>query len=132
MNEPPFRGSCLCGACRYEVHGPLRNVIACHCTQCRKQTGHFMAATNASVADFRLTGERSLRWYRASPAAERGFCANCGSTLFWRADGADTISITAGTLDGATGLKIEGHIYCADQGDYYRIPDEGYRYEQWH
>ena len=126
-----YRGSCLCGSCSYQVQGPLRNVIACHCSQCRKQTGHFMAATSASLADFRLTGDSSLRWYRASAGAQRGFCATCGSTLFWQADGSTAISIAAGTLDGATGLQIEGHIYCADRGDYYSIPDEGYRYEQW-
>jgi hypothetical protein len=113
------------------VHGSLRNVIACHCTQCRKQTGHFMASTRARNSDLRLLRADSLRWYRASAQAERGFCATCGSTLFWRADGADYTSITAGTLDGATGLKIEGHIFCADQGDYYTIPDEGYRLPQW-
>jgi hypothetical protein len=131
MTDPRFRGSCLCGACRYEVHGPLRNVIACHCTQCRKQTGHYLAATNARLADFRLLRSDSLRWYRASARAQRGFCATCGSTLFWQADGRETISIAAGSLDGPTGLTTEGHIFCADRGDYYTIPDEGYRLEQW-
>jgi hypothetical protein len=131
MTEVRHRGSCLCGGCAYEITGPLRDVIACHCTQCRKQTGHFMAATNARLSDFRLVRAESLRWYRASPQAQRGFCSTCGSTLFWQADGRDEISITAGTLDGATGLKIEGHIYCADKGDYYVIADEGYRLEQW-
>ena len=90
-----------------------------------------MAATNARLSDFRLVRAESLRWYRASPQAQRGFCMTCGSTLFWQADGRSEISITAGTLDGATGLTIEGHIYCADKGDYYVIPDEGYRLEQW-
>jgi hypothetical protein len=131
MTEVQHRGSCLCGACAYEICGALRNVIACHCTQCRKQTGHFMAATNARLSDFRLVRAAPLRWYRASPQAQRGFCSTCGSTLFWQADGRDEISVTAGTLDGATGLKIEGHIYCADKGDYYTIPAEGYRLEQW-
>ena len=131
MSGRVHAGSCPCGACAYEVHGPLRNVIACHCRQCRKQTGHFMAATSASLDDFRLLRSATLRWYRASERAQRGFCAGCGSTLFWQADGAAAISIAAGTLDGPTGLAIEGHIYCADQGDYYQIPDEGYRYEQW-
>ena len=131
MSDGIYRGSCLCGACSYEVRGALRNVIACHCSQCRKQTGHFMAATSASLADFRLLGAATLRWYRASSTAQRGFCATCGSTLFWQADGAGQIAIAAGTLDGVTGLRIEGHIYCADRGDYYSIPDEGYRYEQW-
>ncbi len=131
MTDARFRGSCLCGACAYEVHGPLRNVIACHCTQCRKQTGHYLAATNAQLADFRLLRSDSLRWYRASARAQRGFCSTCGSTLFWQADGREEISIAAGSLDGPTGLTIEGHIYCADRGDYYSIPDEGYRLEQW-
>lgn len=126
------QGSCLCGQVRYEVHGPLRNVIACHCTQCRKQTGHYMAATSASASDFRLTRDGTLRWYRASASARRGFCSGCGSILFWQSDASpDRISITAGTLDGPTGLKTEGHIFCADRGDYYVIPDEGYRRDGW-
>jgi hypothetical protein len=130
MSDQVYRGSCLCGACAYEVQGVLRNIIACHCTQCRKQTGHFLAATSASLVDFRLLRSEPLRWYRASNTAQRGFCSNCGSLLFWQADEAAQISITPGSIDGPTGLAIEGHIYCADKGDYYTIPDEGYRYDQ--
>jgi hypothetical protein len=131
VKTPQHFGSCLCGACAYEVTGALRNIIACHCTQCRKQTGHYLAATSAQLADFRLRGGAPLRWYRASNTAQRGFCSTCGSTLFWQADGRDEISIAAGSLDGLTGLTIEGHIYCADRGDYYTVPNEGYRLEQW-
>jgi hypothetical protein len=91
-----------------------------------------MAATSASMSDFRLTRTGPLRWYRATASARRGFCADCGSILFWQADASpDRISITAGTLDGPTGLKTEGHIFCADRGDYYVIPDEGYRRDGW-
>ncbi|MGB8327415.1 MAG: GFA family protein [Steroidobacteraceae bacterium] len=125
------RGSCLCGDTSYEVRGPLRNVVACHCTQCRKQTGHFMAATSVDLGSLRLVRADQLRWYRSSASAERGFCGRCGSILFWKTDGRDEISITAGSIDGPTGLVIEGHIFCADKGDYYAIPDEGYRFEQW-
>ena len=128
MTRPPYRGSCLCGQCRYEVTGSLRNVIACHCTQCRKQTGHYLAATNAKHRDFRLLSAKPLRWYRASPSATRGFCSNCGSILFWQAEGRKDISITAGTLDGPTGLKTESHIYCADRGDYYQLPRDGKKF----
>ena len=131
MSAQRHRGSCLCGAITYEIHGPLRNVIACHCTQCRKQTGHFMAATSADRNDLKLAGAGHLRWYRSSAQAERGFCSNCGSILFWRAEGRADISITAGTIDGPTGLITEGHIFCAVKGDYYAIPAEGYRRDQW-
>ncbi|MBI2719624.1 MAG: GFA family protein [Rhizobiales bacterium] len=124
-------GSCLCGAVKYEVHGPLRPVIACHCSQCRKQTGTYMSATAAEDGDFRLTEARGLRWYRSSPSAKRGFCGECGSVLFWKGDGLDNTSITAGSLDGRTGLALEGHIYCADAGDYYEIAGGSYRKSQW-
>lgn len=124
-------GSCLCGAVKFEVDGPLRPVIACHCTQCRKQTGSFMHATSARDADLRLTSDRGLKWYRASHAAQRGFCGECGSVLFWKSDGSAETSFTAGSIDGATGLEIEGHIYCDDAGDYYEISGPGYRKGQW-
>ncbi|MFM7784547.1 MAG: GFA family protein, partial [Gammaproteobacteria bacterium] len=39
-------GACLCGVVRYTVQGPLRPVVVCHCTQCRRQTGHYLAATS--------------------------------------------------------------------------------------
>jgi hypothetical protein len=125
------RGSCLCGLVAYEVDGPLRNVIGCHCTQCRKTTGHFLAATAAKLTDFRLVREEGLAWYRSSDTARRAFCRNCGSTLFWQADGRDYIAIAAGSLDGDTGLRLEGHIFCADKGDYYEPLDGEYRRARW-
>jgi hypothetical protein len=116
-------GGCLCGAVRYEVRGPLRPVVACHCTQCRRMTGHFLAATAAREGDFTITREAGLKWYRASKDARRGFCADCGSTLFWHGTGRDYVSIAAGSIDGATGLKLVQHIHTADKGDYYELDD---------
>jgi hypothetical protein len=118
------KGGCLCGAVRYEIRGPLRPVIACHCSQCRRATGHFMAATAAARSDITLHGADSLTWFDSSPQARRGFCARCGSNLFW--DGTDRpyLSICAGSLDTPTGLKLVRHIYAADKGDYYEIGDE--------
>ena len=63
-----------------------------------------------------------VTWFQSSPGARRGFCGTCGSNLFW--DGPGThLSLFAGTLDGATGLKTKGHIFCASKGDYYEIAD---------
>jgi hypothetical protein len=102
----------------------LRGVVYCHCTQCRRQSGHYYAATN--VADDRLTieGEDNIRWYRSSPEARRGFCATCGSALFWKLDGRPTTSIGAGAFDDPSGLVGESHIFAADKGDYYQICDD--------
>jgi len=114
-------GSCLCGAVTYRVSGPLRPVVACHCGQCRKTSGHFVAATSAARDDVQIDGEVS--WFHASETARRGFCGICGSSLFWDGPGAN-LSIHAGTLDGPTGLTLTGHIYCADKGDYYDLNDD--------
>ena len=123
-------GSCLCGAVKYEASN-LRDVIACHCEQCRKQTGNYLSATAALDSDFSITEGRGLKWYRSSTTATRGFCGECGSVLFWKGDGENTISITAGTLDGKSGLKLKGHIFCAFAGDYYEISGGEYKRDAW-
>ncbi|MEL6203869.1 MAG: GFA family protein [Pseudomonadota bacterium] len=113
-------GGCLCGAIRYRVTGPMRPVVACHCSQCRRTSGHHVAATSAPRASVEITGEP--RWYQSSPTARRGFCPVCGSQLFWDGPGVN-LSIFAGTLDDAEGLTLAGHIFCADKGAYYEIAD---------
>jgi hypothetical protein len=126
-----FTGGCLCGSVRYRATGPLRNVLVCHCTQCRRQSGHIAAHTSVPLDRFWLERDTALSWYRASPSAERGFCRVCGSNLFWKPAAEPRISITAGTLDGPTGLSIEEHIFCADRGDYYQIDDGKPQKAQW-
>ncbi|MEL7106842.1 MAG: GFA family protein [Pseudomonadota bacterium] len=116
-----MKGSCLCGSVTYVVTGPLRPVVACHCDQCRKTSGHYVAATSAPREAIEITGQ--VTWYASSPEARRGFCGTCGSSLFWDGPG-QNISIHAGTLDGPTGLEVAGHIFCARKGDYYTLdPD---------
>jgi len=105
------------------VSGPLSEVCACHCTQCRRQTGHFLATTNVAVADLAIEGDDSVRWYRSSDIAERGFCGTCGSVLFWRRPETDRIAIAMGGFETPTGVVIGEHIYVADKGDYYGIDD---------
>ncbi len=122
MNNQSHRGGCLCGAVTYRIAGPLRDVVACHCGQCRKTSGHFVAATAARAEDLTVTEDGALCWYRSSEQAERGFCGVCGSSLFWRRIDGDRVSIMAGGLVGPTGLTITAHIFVQDAGDYYDVP----------
>ena len=114
-------GGCLCGAVRYEVARPLRDVVVCHCEMCRKAHGHIGAYTAAPKDALRMTESRGLKWYASSPIARRGFCGECGGTLFWEGRERDTISIAAGSLDGATGLHTAIQIHTDSAGDYYDI-----------
>ncbi|WP_370400061.1 GFA family protein [Sulfitobacter sp. JB4-11] len=124
-------GSCLCGGVTYTLTGPLRDSVACHCLQCRKTSGHHVSATQVGPDQLTLTKDDTLRWYQSSPQAQRGFCATCGSSLFWRhADDNGATSIMSGTLDGATGITTEKHIFVADKGDYYEIADNLPQHDQ--
>ncbi|MFN7092033.1 MAG: GFA family protein [Allorhizobium sp.] len=115
-------GGCLCGSVIHEVQGRLRPVVACHCHQCRKSSGHYVAATQVLHRDLTIRGD-TLKWFRSSQTAERGFCSVCGSNLFWRRFDSGHISIFAGTIDGATGLRIESQLYPESAGDYYDLPE---------
>ena len=114
-------GSCLCGAVRYEVTGPLRDVIECHCAMCRKTHGHVGAYTAAPKNALTILESRGLRWYASSEKARRGFCSECGGTLFYDPLQKDYTSIAAGTLDPPTGLRTSLQIFVASRGDYYPI-----------
>jgi hypothetical protein len=116
-------GSCLCGRVRFSVTGKLRDVVACHCHQCRKQSGHYYAATQARDADLEIRDNGALKWYHSSDRGKRGFCAECGSALFWKSDEETCTSILAGSFEEPTGLRLTRHIFVADKGDYYEIGD---------
>jgi hypothetical protein len=130
-DETLHTGGCSCGAVLYQIRGPLRSVIACHCSQCRKTSGHHAAMTSAPSANIELTASDCLVWYRSSDTAQRGFCGRCGGNLFWKQVGRDAISVTAGTLDPPTHLAIEEHIFVADKSDYYQINDDAPQKAQW-
>lgn len=123
-NNEIVSGSCLCGGVQFELRGTLRPVVYCHCKQCRRTSGHFVAATACPVDGLELHSKETLSWFRSSDTATRGFCRECGSSLFWQGDGKDTISVMAGALSEPTGLEAQQHIFVADAGDYYDIGDD--------
>jgi len=124
-------GGCLCKGVRYQITGPLRAIIACHCEQCRRSSGHFAAMTSAPRANVAFTASQTLKWFRSSETAERGFCERCGSNLFWHPIGSDSMSITAGTLDVPSGLSIEKHIFVGNKSDYYQLHDGLPKLDRW-
>ncbi|HEV7290823.1 MAG TPA: GFA family protein [Devosia sp.] len=116
-------GSCLCGAVRFGVTGDLPEASACHCTMCRKHTGHFEAGVDVPRSQVTMVQQDTLAWYQSSAKVRRGFCSVCGSSLFFDPVERDWIGIMMGAFDGPTNTKIGLHIFVADKGDYYEIGD---------
>ena len=116
-------GSCLCGAVRFTVDGDLPGPDACHCTQCRKHSGHFFASTDVPRSAVAIEGAEKVSWYQSSEKARRGFCSICGSTLFWDPLFRDWIGIAMGAFDDPTDTHLHVHIFVAEKGDYYEIAD---------
>lgn len=122
-------GGCLCGAVRYEVRGPLRDVVNCYCSMCQKLHGGFGPHSKAAKTDIVLVEDRGLRWYASSERARRGFCCECGSSLFWEPVNQPGTGILAGSLDQPTGLKTIGHIFVGEKADFTEIAGEAPRFE---
>ena len=119
-------GGCLCGGVRYRIDGECRDIIYCHCENCRRTHGHVAAYTALDRSDLTLLSEQTLQWYHdRSPDTWRGFCNRCGASLFWYAgDGRNRISVAAGSLDDSGGLKSIGHVFVDEAARYYEIDDD--------
>lgn len=119
----PIKGRCHCGAIQYQVKGELTGVIHCHCSDCRRWHGHFAAYAVAKLSDFEfITGEDKLRWYASSDKARRGFCPECGSSIFKDNKDGEKIVLAVGALEPPTGLSLLKNIFEESKGDYYELP----------
>ena len=116
-------GSCLCGVVSIEIQGELLPPDACHCSICRKISGHYWVSTDVPREQVTIRGEDQVGWYRSSEKVRRGFCKSCGSPLFWDVDGRTKLGISMGIFDKPTGTHLEKHIFVPDKGDYYEIAD---------
>ncbi|MDR6817141.1 hypothetical protein J2X76_002314 [Neorhizobium sp. 2083] len=117
------KGSCLCGAVTFEIEGELSAPDACHCSKCRKHSGHYFASTDVARDRLTIGGAGNITWFQSSEKVRRGFCATCGSSLFWDPPHRDWIAVAMGAFDGPTGTRLNKHIFVADKGDYYDIGD---------
>ena len=121
-----MRGSCLCGAVRFDVTGPFEEMHHCHCSRCRKAHGAaFSTFAQVGAADFHLlAGAEQLRDYRSSPEVRRSFCGNCGSNLLFRLDPLpDAVWVAVAALDDDPALRPQVHIFVASKAAWHDITD---------
>ena len=129
----PLTGRCLCGDVRFVLRGDVIEAGACHCTQCQRWSGPYWSAVTVRQDELVLeNGQESIAWYPSSEHAERGFCVLCGSSLFWREQRAEAVSVdvSLGALDQPAGIEVGYHIHVASAGDSYAVPDDAPHFER--
>ncbi|MEM7078069.1 MAG: GFA family protein [Pseudomonadota bacterium] len=121
-------GKCLCGAITFVADEVETHVHACHCAMCRGWTGGPMMA--AAVGSVTFSGD-TLKRYESSLWAERGFCSECGSSLFYRLKEPEIYLLATGVFDDAEQFSVTGEIYIDEKpggydfaGDHPRLTGE--------
>ena len=121
MKKLSLKASCLCGGIKLRTQGYHRNVQNCHCIQCMKTHGHYAAYTNVEEQNVKFLKKRTLKWFKSSKRAKRGFCNKCGASLFFKVIGAKNISIAAGMFNRPVKLKTTMNIFVQGKSDYYKL-----------
>ena len=116
--------SWLCGGIQLKTKGPLRHVSNCHCSQCMKTHGNYAAYTTTPEKDIQFIKKRTLKWFKSSKKAKRGFCNKCGGSMFFKSLGSDNISIAAGMFKNPTNLKTTMNIFIEGKLDYYKLDNK--------
>lgn len=121
-------GGCLCGAVRYRVTGDPIGTAYCHCSKCRRFHGHYPAYASLHRNHLDIVKGNTLKWYRSitdeTPDVHRGFCSECGASLFWDPRGQDRIAVSLGSMDDPQDLAPSAHLWTSQKGRYYRITDD--------
>ncbi|HEB58449.1 MAG TPA: GFA family protein [Gammaproteobacteria bacterium] len=123
----PYQGGCLCGAVRFEIRGPIEDIVMCHCSQCRKVQGTAYA-TNGNVAANNfvfLSGEDNLTTYAVSDDQNKYFCRTCGSPIMSRrASHPNQVRIRLGTIESDIEERPGAHIFVGSKANWDEVADD--------
>jgi hypothetical protein len=117
------RGSCLCGAVKLVADAFERNLGACHCNMCRKWGGGPLLAVDCGTK-VHIEGEEHVTAYDSSEWAQRGFCSQCGTHLFYRLKESSQYHVPIGLFDDRGGIVFESQIFIDEKPDYYSFANE--------
>jgi hypothetical protein len=120
-----LKGSCYCGAVKYEIHGKLLMFANCHCPDCRKMTGSTFSSVLATESEgFKVVGEENLVAFQSSPGKKRFFCKTCGCQMFSRAEHRPgMVFVRAGSLDDDPRIKPQAHYWTKFKAPWHEITD---------
>ena len=121
MKKVSLKASCLCGSIQFKTEGYHTDVRNCHCIQCMKTHGHYAAYTSVEEQNIKFIKKKTLKWFRSSKGAKRGFCSKCGASIFFKSLKKKDIHIAAGMFNKPVKLKTIVNIFTKGKLDYYKL-----------
>ena len=118
----PRSGACLCGASTFTATPAAPHMDACHCTTCRKWAGGPVLAVTVTTLD--IPASAPVTWFDSSDHAQRGFCATCGTHLFWRLKDGGFLTVFTGAFDETDDLPLTTEIFTDEQPATYAFAGE--------
>lgn len=117
------QGKCLCGAVKVTAKSVKENLGACHCSMCRKWNGGpFFAVDSGTEVVFE--GKEFIQSYNSSARAERGFCKQCGTHLFYKLKEKKQYIVSVGLLDNITNYNFDHQIFIDEKPAYYSFANK--------
>ena len=120
---PTVHGHCLCSAVKISANPPTRTIGACHCAKCRRWGGGPMLTIDCGT-DVRFEGDEHISTYASSAWAERGFCKQCGTHLFYRLKDRNQYMMPAGVFDDIDGIVFDHQIFIDEKPDHYQFAND--------
>jgi len=121
MENNIYKGACLCGVVRFTISGGIRNIVYCHCSECRKAQGSAFA-TNGIVAAEKFVldcGEEMLSGYQSTPGQTKYFCKNCGSPIVSKhVARPDQVRVRLGTIESEITERPGAHIFVTSKANW--------------
>ena len=122
-NAKVLTGSCLCGAVSISSSSISNHVAACHCSMCRKWGGGPLLGVECE-GELSFSGAENIGVYQSSEWAERGFCKNCGSHLFYRLKENNHYYLPVGIFDNSEGLVFDLQVFIEEKPEYYSFANK--------
>ena len=118
VEKKHIKGQCLCGAVQIEAHNVEPSIGACHCSQCRRWTSSPMQTVDCGT-DLKISGEDNISIYNSSEWAERGFCKQCGSILFYRLKQSGECHVAAGLFGDLPNFVFDHELFVDERPHFY-------------
>jgi hypothetical protein len=127
-----YSGGCLCGAVRFQIQGEIRNIIHCHCSECRRAQGTAFATNGIVKAqDFELvSGERLLTGYDSNEDQTKFFCSVCGSPIMSKRKSVpEQVRVRLGTIESDITERPAAHIFVSSKANWEEIAGDLPQYD---